>query len=436
MGHSKKILLLLISLLLVTLVIILNVFFFKGDYRVLEGSVLTMLKTLVEDNIEPPDLAIENVSLRKISDPTETFNYYKYNATIVVHNYGGNLIRGQVALRGTPNQKNLLLKTSEDGFTLRTGKSYIIRDYEVILDANYNGGDITLELDVVDGIDYYKDNNYFTSSLFEGPAKIDAIELREILEDGTFVLDFESNNFLIRKHQFTVQTGEAAVFDKEDLRYAEVSTDNGPLGYHRFRNSEQNIRNGFKAKESTELESHLVKFGENPFETGNEKYVFIKIINPDTGFYAVSNVLAFDSQEEMTRAQLAKLFVEYAGVEIFDAGNNHYRDLNDEEWYASYIQTLYNLGLIDTTSNNYRPDEIVHRSEAIGMVLNYFDVDLVIPSTAPHFVDVEEDSLDYVYAESFFESASPSFIKDNLYPDLPASKDFLKYLVNEYSRSN
>jgi len=71
----------------------------KSDYDIINTSVLGVLKATYED-LAPsaPDLSIMNVVLNKESDPTPDFNYYKYNASIVVKHLGGRLINARVIL--------------------------------------------------------------------------------------------------------------------------------------------------------------------------------------------------------------------------------------------------------------------------------------------------------------------------------------------------
>ncbi|MBD3360839.1 hypothetical protein GF366_03490 [Candidatus Peregrinibacteria bacterium] len=426
MKKSKKIFLYILPFILLLSGHFLYV---KENYKVLETSILSILKNVAEKYTpEPPDLAIEKVILRKKSEPKSDFNFYKYNSTIVVHNYGGDLKDARVILYGDENQKSSIIKNTIDGFSLDEGKSYTIRNYEILFDGRYNGGTVNLELELADEVDKYTGNNQYTVEFFENSPKIKSLSVDEILEDGTYVFDFNSTPFSIRKHEFKIMTGEDVEYDKADIRYDEFLSDSGPVGYYRIKNSLRNIKTGFSSKSVSEFRAHYVD--------SDTDFVYIKAKNPDSGNYAVSNILHFVSSEEINHAQFAKLFIDYCDIDLFDEGPNFFKDVNINEWYGPHVQTLYNLGLLDTRQYEYNPEEKISRGEVLRIVLDYFDVELTIKKDSPHFDDVSEDAPIYPYAEALYASNKGYAFDGVLFPDKPATKDYLKYLINEYSKSN
>lgn len=419
-------------------VVFSKVTFIKKDLGILETSILSMVKLIAQQNLEPPDLGIENVALKKINDPTDTFNYYKYEMTMVIKNHGGNLVNGQVALRAFPDQKNVLLKNTDDGFTLYAGDSYIVRDYEVVFDANYNGGTIIFELDVVDGVDFNKANNTHFVSLFEGNAKISPIVVNDILEDGTLSLDFGSLKYSTKKHNFEVFIANAKDLGlkTDKIGYSELSREKNIFSYNVIPFSESFLEKNFVSAATTEIDAHTIRFPKDPYFENDGRYFYLRISNPDNDYFAVSDVLYFSSDDEMTRAQFAKFFVDSSGVGLFDEGKLYYTDTYEDQWYRSYVQTLYNLGLLPTDTWKLNPGEIVTRSEAIKTVMDFYDVDLAVSDGAPHFADVKYEDQFYPYAESFYLTNEMAKNIEYLNPELPVTQKYLNYLINEYSSSN
>lgn len=422
---------------LIALVLATNMVFGQQNVKILETSVLSILKTLAEANAPaPPDLGIENVVLRKVGEPTKKFNYYKYNATLVIHNYGGDLRNGRVVLNAGKDQKHSLVSNTESGFALDSGQTYIVRDYEVIFDGRYNGGEVEIELDLVDRVDPKKENNVYKLTIFEDDPKITGIGVNEILADGSVAMEFDATPFTLREHEFYVMTGGAADYEVEDLRYAEVETLGNLYGYHRVRNSLANLNEGFDEKEVDEIEAHEVKFSSNPFQDDEEHFVYVKAVNPTNGNYAVSNILRFGSQEGLTKAQGVKLLMEYADIEPFAFGDAYFEDVSGEDWYAEHIETLHNLGVIGSDSRKFSPDSLMTRSDALQFVMDYFNADLSVPDGEAHFTDVDSTHYLYPYVEGFSATAKASGLADQFKPGAKVTKDFLKYLVNEYRKSN
>lgn len=428
MHRKKKNIFLLLTPLLTVLVITMNFVFSDADYRILETSILSILRNIAEENApRPADISVKSITLHKIADPTKDFNFSKYKSTIILTNEGGALRDARLIFRAGENQKNMLVKNTVGGFSLGAGESYVVRNYEFVFDGRYNGGQVTLQADVVDKLDYDKSNNFYIVDVFDYSPKITSISLQKILDDGTKVLDFSSIPFSIKRHDFEIMTSNDFSFNEDQLRYSEGTMFYEPYGYYRVKNSLLIVKGGFASTSCTELDSHFV--------SPDAKAVYIKATNPDNGYYAVSNVIVFPEQEPVTKAQFAKLFVEYADIELDGDGDNHYEDLTSGEWYSLYVQTLYNLGLLDLKSLYYFPEEKITRSEALKIALEYFDVDLVIGFGAPHFDDVGEENPIYPYVEAFYMTGKSAPVGVNFYPDSFATKNFIKYLTNEYRES-
>ena len=150
----------------------------------------------------------------------------------------------------------------------------------------------------------------------------------------------------------------------------------------------------------------------------------------------MSNVLYFPGQEELTRAQAAKLFVDYADIMNFDLGGSGYKDVDSDDWYRNEVTTLYNLGLLDSDDEDFSPEEVMTRGELLQWVMDYYHIDLALNDGEPHFQDVDATHYLYPYVEGFFATAKTSALTERFRPHAPVTRSFLKYLTNEYRESN
>jgi len=429
---NKKIILVSISTALM-IFIAGNLLVKKSDYSILTTSVLAMLQNVAEEYApSPPDLEIESVSLVKTGEPTNSLNYHKYESTVIIHNSGGTLANARVTLNGGENQKTVLVRNTDEGFSLAAGESYIVRDYELLFDGDYNGGSAEMNINVIDKVDIDLSNNFYTAEFYEYSPKITGITLEEVLEDGTLVLGFDNSKFLDKRHAYEVYSVNAINIDG-DRRFVETSFDEEVYQYFRIKNSLDTLNEDFDFVATTELDSHFVELGYDPFVESDATYVYIKAINPQSGYYAISNVLAFSKRDSFTRGEFAKIFVDYAGTTINDSGFSYFIDIPEDDENYSYIQTLYNKGVLNTTRNSYRPSAIMTRGEVLETVINYYDVDLKIGKGAPHFEDVDEDNQYFTYAETLYVTGGASAFSEYITLSKPASTSYLRHLINEYS---
>jgi hypothetical protein len=438
MKNRKKRIFLSLALIITASLSSITFLFNSGDFKFLETSVLSVLKDIASENApEPADIAIDDISIRKVSDPKEDFNYYKYRATIFLRNDGGNLRNARVIIHAGDNQKHTLIKNTDAGFTLLKDETYIIRDYELLFDGNYNGGKVPIWIEVVDKADSYAENNFFILDVFDDNARIKSLKIEEILNDGTFVLDFNSIPFSIRKHEFELFVGDSAVYEEKDLRYDEVYTLDESYGYFKTKNSLANLAHtGYSSSQVSEIDSHFVELSYDPFSDENTHYVYLKTTNPETGYYAISNILMLPSQESITKAEFSKLFIEYTDEEVFDFGDIYYEDVPENEWYTPYVKTLFNLGFFDASNFKFSPDSKITRGEVLKLVMDYYDVDLVVGAKSEHFDDVFEDHYLFPYVEALYSNSKGGAFHEFVNPDKPATRNYLKYLINEYSQAN
>ncbi len=415
---------------------LVSLIFFSNQSQegnVLQTSVLTTLKAISQKiAIEnPTDLSIEKVTLRKIAAPTEDFNYYKYKATLIVHNYGGSIVDGKVVLSAGEPLKSAFVRNSEEGFTLRAGGTYIIDDYEVVFDGNFNGGDIDFALAIKDKTEPTLENNRYTVAVFEKKAKISSIAITELDTNGEFTLGFNVPEYA-KDYDFHFLTTADEEVAAGDYKYESSPVGDRDYEYGIIENDSLNInsKKWYDRKFSVENKKSI-KFSESPFEDDVDHYLYVKATASD-GSYLISDVLEFPSQQELTRAEFAKYMLELTDAKLLTKGEILYEDVDEDDAYAPYIKTLYNLGLLDPEKLNFGPDEKISRAETLPIVLHYFDVDLQTSAGAPHFSDVSEGEYLYNFAETLYATGPGAAFGDKLHPETIATKNFVKYLVNAY----
>jgi hypothetical protein len=398
-----------------------------GDFDFLETSFVGILQKVVEQGKpEAPDLSIERVSLKKTASPDRNFNYYRYNATLVVKNNGGRFRNSVAVLSGDNNQKHVFLKNGPDGFSLDAGETYIVDSYEVLFDGNYNGGQITLRLELKDVEHSLSGKNFYRIDLFEPPAKIDDITIKNISRDGEVFVEYKPSNLFLSTDNYEIYVNKNLDFDPKDLRYAEVFLYDRFYDYYSIKSSKELLSaEGWENVESVQL-------GDSPFRNNQTYFVYVKASNPETQYYGVSNILKVVPQRDMRRNDFAKLFVDYAGIEIYDDGEIMFKDVKLSDWHAPYVQTLFNLGLLDHNELYYSPNEKATRAEVLMAVMDYFDVDLSVNPTLKRFEDVSAGDFINYYTQALSESGASIVFGDYFHGDLPATRNYMKYLVDVY----
>lgn len=379
------------------------------DKSFMETSVLTILKAINQDLAidEPADLEITDVALRKVYDPTPSFNYYKYLADITVNNNGGTLVNANLVVRGDHNQKTNFVRNTTKGFYLQKGGSYVIRDYEVLFDGNYNGGKITLTVDATDREDANPKNNSYPVNIFELPAKIKSIELSIINDDKSFVVNFDKNP-AFEKYSLQMITTRQYNFPKDTLEYAEVYGLGHVYGYYRTMIT-GDVAQSTSWQEITNFDKNrlAVKFTENSFEDADEHYLFLKSVNPVNGYYVASDIVKFPRYQEIRRNDFTKLFVEYAGTD----------------------SAIDSVGFSDVN-----PDKSVTRGEALKTVLDYYVTNVAKTGDDFYFNDIQKENSLFPYTEALYSSGIADIFGHFFRPNLPATKEYLEYLVGAYNK--
>ncbi len=374
-----------------------------------EVSLLGILQKVAEEGKpDDPNLLIDRVFLKKVSDPTLYSNYHAYEATVFIKNDGRTLRNATTVLSGDKFQKDLVLKNSSDGFSLERGKTYIVDGYEVLFDGNYNGGTVTLNVD---------SNDFYELEFFELPALIEGIRVKNLAANGEVSISYRPSNFFLSTDVYEVFTSNSLDIGEADLNYRELSFHDKIRGYHVIRSSEDLLNdNSWK-------QTDKIMDGD---------FVYVRAVNPETGYYGVSDILKLSPQQEMSRAEFAKLFIDYAGIDVFDEGEMPFGDVRDDDWFTPYVQTLFNLGLVDHTDKFFFPNEKVTRGEVLVTIMDYFDVDLVVGPSKSRFEDISAGNFIYHYTQALFDGGKAGAFGDYFNQHLPATRNYLNHLVDAY----
>ncbi|MFA4891655.1 MAG: S-layer homology domain-containing protein [Candidatus Gracilibacteria bacterium] len=411
-----------------------------------QGSILSLFNKigLTDFDEARPDVGIEYVYLRKISNPVDDFNYYKYQATVVVRNYGERLVDGDVVISAGENQKNAFVRNTLNGLTLNKGQTFVFDDYEVLMDGKYNYGQYTFEVELKDQKERDSENNEQTVDIYEEPVKLESLEVESVEADGDIALIYsQSNGYEEKLSELNLEiclTKNTDLFSEKDLKYAEVDTGKEIFSYYKIKANkdlllddsfecEELVESSYDFEEDVDYVMYLRALkGEGEIGDGNE--------DGNTDFFATSNLIYVPIQKYINRAEFTKLFTEYAKLGIDDEGKIYFDDVGEEDWYSPYVQTMFNYGLLhDPKDFAFNAEESVSRAEILEPLLNYFDVDLKVAEGAPHFYDVPKDHGDYFFAEGLFASGKAKAFGIYLHPDKKLSSHFLKYMINEFMGS-
>lgn len=415
---------------LVAIVLVASVANGISDGNMFKGSVLSLFNKigLTDFDNARPDVGIEYVSLRKTTNPSDDFDYYKYQATLVVRNYGEVLTNGSLVISAGENQKTAFVRNGLDGLTLAKGETFIFEDYDVLVDGKLNYATIDFEIDLKDQKDKSDDNDSYSLDVFETPVRIESLDVSSF-EDGVLEFSYDiSDGYkdLINELGLEICVVEGDVFEEDAKKYAELLTSENVFSYYKLKaDKDLWLHEDFSCDELDEAKLEMdadVDFG-----------FYLKAYGGDENEFAASNFLYIPVQNSLNRAEFTKLFTEYTGLGTYKDGKVYYEDVSEEDWYFPYVQTMFNYGLLeDNLEYQFLPAEIVARQEILEPVLNYFDVDLHLEEGAPHFYDVSADNPYFYFAEFLHSSGKAKTLGIYLHPDRPLSSYFLKYLIDEF----
>ncbi len=371
------------------------------DYSLMHASLFNIYNKIAEESkLPPPDLAIIDVEIKKIDGPKDYFNSYRYAAEIKLKNYGGEVKKGEIIIKSAGRPE---VSLGED-FKMVEGGGYLVKDLEFFFDADYNFGEIPIEVELRGGKERELENNIYLIDISEMPAKIEVkpedLFKGNLADLGEGVEIFVNDSVPARQ-----------------VEYGELTVDDEVISYHKI----QNTRAIIDAKGWKKV----------PHYDG-EGYVYLGKKDPETGSIAVSDVWSFSEEKPLSRGGFAKIFVEATGERVDAEGLKYFEDVEADSEYAPYVQTLYNLGLIGGESGFYSPDEPMSRGEALRIVMDYFDVDLFTETQEGEVGGVEEDYEFYPYVAAVYARGEGEFFTNPFEPEKQATEEFIKTLINLY----
>ncbi|PIR55164.1 hypothetical protein COU74_02045 [Candidatus Peregrinibacteria bacterium CG10_big_fil_rev_8_21_14_0_10_36_19] len=94
---------------------------------------------------------------------------------------------------------------------------------------------------------------------------------------------------------------------------------------------------------------------------------------------------SFKPNQSIQRVEALKVILETFNIKSSDTyGSNYFKDTDGYQWYAPYLKTAVNLGIVNGYSDGtFRPANSVNRIEALVMILNTGKTKgLIVPSNA------------------------------------------------------
>jgi len=405
-----------------------------GDFKVNVLGAINNYVFGVDENT--PDIGISNIYATKIDEPKKDFPYYKYRATVTLRNYGATYQDSSLILNAGENQKTAFVRNSVDGFTLAKGEIFTFDDYEFLMDAKANYAELTFKLESKNNIDGDSNNNSYTLAVFELPASLGTLSVKDF--DGKNLTVESAYNLDFSEHlgNLTKEICSLKVDDTEglgDLRYAETDTSNDVFSYYKLKISKDLLMNeDLNCEKSFEIEST------EEFELFyDDDRVYFLMARIDDNSFALSNAISLPKQEFIDKQSFAKLFVELAEVPQITA-NSYYLDVPLNSEYSTYVQAMYDNGLtsesmqLEDKTFSFYPEKVVTRADVLEPLLNYFDVDLIEGDGAPHFSDIDNLSKIYYFVEALYADGKGRSFSQKFSPEKRASTEFVKYLINEF----
>ena len=147
----------------------------------------------------------------------------------------------------------------------------------------------------------------------------------------------------------------------------------------------------------------------------------LKTVNQDNIITGYSDG-TFKGDNQINRAELLKITLAYANIEILSPAKNEpiFSDVNPDEWYANYVYTAKNLGIIDGYPNGtFKPAQAVNKAEAIKIILKTLKAQTSMVYSAPYEdTPVSQNNAWYLpyaqYLKDMVDQDSTNFYPDHL----------------------
>ncbi len=120
---------------------------------------------------------------------------------------------------------------------------------------------------------------------------------------------------------------------------------------------------------------------------------------------------SFDPQGNLNRAEMAKVAMLAAGLTQDTTGAPHFNDVKSSDWFYSFVETLYNNGVVGGINGGaldsnglatYNPAGTLNRAEGSKILVDAFELETAYAGTPPNFPDVASSAWYYDYVETAY----------------------------------
>lgn len=98
----------------------------------------------------------------------------------------------------------------------------------------------------------------------------------------------------------------------------------------------------------------------------------------------------FAPDDYLTRAELTKIALNAFDVNLHNVSTKPFSDVSTVAWYAPFVETAKEEGIVKGYNDGFRPNQNVTRAEALKILLTTAELD--IPEATTDFIDVPEGS--------------------------------------------
>lgn len=139
-------------------------------------------------------------------------------------------------------------------------------------------------------------------------------------------------------------------------------------------------------EEATETSVTAEDFSDTQNHWAKEYIRALKI----AGIISGKSAEIFAPDDYLTRAELTKIALNAFDISVQNNITNRFDDVKSNDWFAAYVNTAKNEGIVSGYSDGFRPNQNITRAEALKILLTAGQFD--IPEESPDFSDVSSDA--------------------------------------------
>jgi len=142
--------------------------------------------------------------------------------------------------------------------------------------------------------------------------------------------------------------------------------------------------------------------------------------------------ITFRAEREVTRAEMAAIFARILGLDLSDLGETMYEDVNPEDWYYKYIQSVTRVGLFSGYSDNsFKPNRPVTHAEIASAFSKYWELrGIEVESNGDYYSDISGHWAEEMINRLYNAGISVSYTNGTFKPDAFTTRVELVVLVN------